>query len=333
MEIMCQWGDRPPVDESVATTTRLECRRKIDFRAQRAIREKLRIGEFDIVHAYTSRDLASVIGACRGLRDAPRIVGYRGSINRLQWLDPGNLLTFWNPRVDRIICVCRATNRALLASRISPEKLVTVWEGCDRSVFQTKPRSVLDEFNIPKDAFVVGAVANMRPVKGLDLLLRAAQELTDLQDLHLLLIGDVQDSRISRLAADPRIADRTHMVGPRPDGGSYTGLMDVYVSPSRMEGLSMSIMEAMAQAVSLVVSDVGGNTELIRAQVDGFVVPSEDSTALASAIRRLYDSPQLRRQFTCSAQQRIADEFCVPKWTDRLYRVYRDLVDQQRRAA
>ena len=128
---------------------------------------------------------------------------------------------------------------------------------------------MLDQFNIPKDAFVVGAVANMRPVKGLDILLRAAQELTDLRDLHLLLVGAVQDSRVSTLAADHRIADRTHLVGPRPDGGSYTGLMDVYVSPSRMEGLSMLIMEAMAQEVSLVVSDVGGNTELIRDQVDG----------------------------------------------------------------
>ena len=174
----------------------------------------------------------------------------------------------------------------------------------------------------------MGAVANMRPVKGLDILLRAAQELTDLRDLHLLLVGAVQDSRVSTLAADHRIADRTHLVGPRPDGGSYTGLMDVYVSPSRMEGLSMSIMEAMAQEVSLVVSDVGGNTELIRDQVDGLVVPRDDSTALAHAIRRLYDSPQLRRKLTSSAQQRIADEFCGPKWTDRLYRAYCDLVDQ-----
>ena len=333
LELMCHWHDRPPVDESVAVTTRLECRRKIDFAAQRTIREKLRTGQFDIAHAYTSRDLASVIGACRGLRIATKIVGYRGTINRLQWRDPGNFLSFWHSRVDRITCDCRATNRALLASRIPPEKLVTVCEGCDPSVFQTKPRSLLDEFNIPRNAFVVGAVASMRPVKGLDLLLRAAWELTDLRDLRLLLIGQVQDSRIPRLAADPRIADRTHLVGWLPDAASYTGLMDVYVSPSRQEGLSMSVMEAMAQEVSLVVSDVGGHTELIRNQVDGLVVPSEDSTALAHAIRRLYDSPQLRRQFTYSAQKRIANEFCVPKWTDRLYRVYCDLVDQPRRAA
>ncbi len=116
LEIMCHWGDRPSVNDSVAVTTRLECRRKIDFAAQRAIREKLRTGEFDIVHAYTSLDLASVIGAFRGLRDAPKIVGYRETINRLQWRDLGNFLTFWHSRVDRIICVCRATNRALLAS-------------------------------------------------------------------------------------------------------------------------------------------------------------------------------------------------------------------------
>jgi len=130
-----------------------------------------------------------MLAACRGLRPMPKLVGYRGTVNRLRVLDPANWITFWHPRLSNIICVCDATNRALQGSRIDPAKLTTVWEGCGAESIATLPRSARAEFNIPEDAFVVGIVANMRPVKGIDLLLRAAIETADLSKLYLLLIG------------------------------------------------------------------------------------------------------------------------------------------------
>lgn len=307
---------------SVAT---LQCKSKVDLSARRRIREQLRRVRPDVVFAYTSRNLANTIAACRGSGTTPHLLGYRGTINRLHTLDPANWITFWHPRVDGIICVCEATQRALHESGVPRSRLRTIWEGCDATLLPVLDRQALTEFDIPADAFVVGTVANMRPVKGVDLLLQAAQQLND-RDIYWLLIGDVRDPRIHDLARSPELRERVRLPGPRSGGGAYTRLFDIYVAPSRMEGLSMGIMEAMAQAACPVVTNVGGSAELIRSEVDGIVVPPENVAELASAIRRLHDDRDLRQRLANSAQQRSATEFSIQSWTDRHLKLYREIM-------
>ncbi len=330
LEVMCPWTDQPPLDPSVIPQTRLHCRHKVDVAGRRAIRRKLKSSSFDLVHAYSSRDLANLVGARHGVHPRPRLVGYRGTVNRLQRFDPAHWITFWHPAVDKIICVCHATERTLRESNIPPAKLTTVWEGCNPEVLQAPSREALAEFDIPSDAFVVGTVANMRPVKGVDLLLRAATQLADLPNVYWLLIGDVRDPQIPGLAADPRIADRVRLAGARPHGGRFAGLFDVYIAPSRMEGLSMGIMEAMALQTCPVVTNVGGSPELVRHEVDGLIVPPEDPTAIAQAVRRLYRAADLRQQLAASALGRIREVFSVANWADRLYHAYREELESSR---
>jgi len=328
LEIMARWDrDAPAISHSIPLTN-LTCRHKLDLAARQRIREKVRAGKFDIVHAYTSTNLANLIGACRGLRPMPRIVGYRGAIKPLRLLDPANWITFWHPRLAKIICVSHATERALLKSRIPPSKLAAVLEGCDPENLQPLPRSARHEFDIPADAFVVGTVANMRRGKGLDLLLEAALQLGDLQDVYYLLIGEPRDPQLAELAADPRIAQRVRLAGPRPNGAQYIGLFDVYACPSRMEGMGIAVLEAMVQKVCPLVTNVGGLPELIRDQREGLIVPTEDPAALAGAIRRLHRDPALRTRLGEAAFRRGMNEFSVAAWKDRLMGVYRDLLGQ-----
>lgn len=325
LEIMAPY-DEPPQFSARIPLTPLKCRSKIDFKAQRKIRQKLDSGEFDVAHAYTSRNLATLIGACRGLRRKPKIVGYRGAISRLRTLDPANWMTFWHPAVDKITCVSQASERALRASGVPQSKLVAVVEGCDPDSLRKADPADKEAFDIPPGAFVVGAVANMRPVKGIDLLLQAALQLTDLPNLYWLLIGDVSDPRITTLAADARISDRVRLAGRRAYGRRYAELFDLFASPSRMEGFGIAVLEAMVQKVCPLVSNVGGLTELIRHEQDGLVVPPEDPTAIAGAIRRLYHDSELRRRLANSAYQRSASEFSITAWTQRIEHVYRDLL-------
>ncbi|HUG68283.1 MAG TPA: glycosyltransferase family 4 protein [Pirellulaceae bacterium] len=322
LDVMCRWSEEPPLDSSLMPLTHLHCRNKVDFAARSRIRSQIQSGSYDIVHAYTSKNLASVIGACRGLRQAPKIVGYRGTVNRLRLLDPANWITFWHPRVAKILCVCRATENALAASGIPPSKLATVLEGCAPDSLCTPPRSARSEFDIPEDAFVVGLVANMRPVKRIDLLLEAAIQLEHLRNVYWLLVGPVNDGRIETLAADRRIADRVRLTGARPGAGRLAGLFDVYASPSQMEGLSMSVMEAMAQRVCPLVSNAGGLPELVEHEVSGLVVPTENTEAIAHSICRLHDNAAFRQQLADAAYERAISEFSIEAWTERLAQVY-----------
>ncbi len=333
LEVMCRWQDQAPLDRSLVPLTKLCCRSKLDFHARRAIRSRVRTGRYDIVTAYTSKALANVLGALRGVSPQPRVLGYRGTVNQLHLLDPANWITFWHPRLTKTICVCQATQRALCDSGIPSSKLETVWEGCCLDKNAQLARTQRREFQIPDAAFVVGVVANMRPVKGVDLLLRAALQLADLSDIYWLLIGEVRDARVHELAQDPRITDRVRLPGARAGGGRYASLFDVYASPSRMEGMPMAVMEAMHQGVGVVTTAVGGCGELVRDMQDGLVVAPEEPAALASAIHLLYQNRSLRRQLAQSAQHRATQVFSIDAWADRLANVYHSVLQSDRRQA
>ncbi len=319
LEVMCRWDGPPPLDPSRIPLTQLRCRHKLDLAARRAIRSQIARRGYDLVQTYTSRNLANVIGACRGLRDAPRIVGYRGAISRLRLFDPANWITFWHPSVSKIVCASRAVRQALLDSGIPNDKLAPVVEGCDGDSLRMRNRESLTEFG------VVGGIANMRPVKGMDLLLKAAVQLADLTNVYFLLIGEVMDSQVTELARDPRISNRVRLGGRIPDAGRFANLFDVYAAPSRMEGLGMSVIEAMSQRVCPIVSNVGGLPELVEHETNGLIVPKEDAPALADAVRRLHDDSPLRRCLADAAYQRANDEFSIEAWTRRLYAVYAEL--------
>lgn len=318
-----------PAELSHMAAPIVECRTKIDFRARWQIRDYLKKNPVDVAHAYTSRNMANLAGACWGLSNAPKLIGYRGTIDRLSRLDPANWLTFWHPRFDRIYCVCHATQTALAASGVPPHKLETVWEGCDPRLLDVRPREILADYGIPKNAFVIGTVANARRVKGIDILLRSAIELAGKLDVYWLVVGAIIDPQVAELASDPRISDRVKLIGTQWSGGGYCGLLDIYVAPSRKEGLSMGIMEAMSQASCSIVTDVGGNSELVRHKIDGLVIPPEDPAALSQAIVELWQDREKRAQYARSSQQRAAELFSIETWGSRICNGYRRLVAEQ----
>ncbi len=312
-----------PTQLSHLSAPAVTCRNKIDLRAVRQIRRNIAENSFDIAHAYTSRNMANLAWACLGLRNAPQLIGYRGTIDRLSRLDPANWLTFYHPHFAAINCVCHATQSALAASGLPQRKLETVWEGCAPELLKIRSRHVFAEYDIPPDAFVIGTVANARPVKGIDILLRSAIELAGELDVYWMVVGAIVDPLVAKLARDPRLNGRVKLIGSQPSGGGFCGLFDLYVAPSRKEGLSMGIMEAMSQGCCPIVTDVGGNSELVRHEVDGLVIPPEDPHALSKAIRNLWTDPQKRAHYATSAQRRAAETFSIQAWGNRLCNLYR----------
>lgn len=311
-----------PIELSHLSAPTVSCRTKIDFRAMRKIRAYLGLNSFDIAHAYTSRNMANLAWACLGLRNAPQLIGYRGTIDRLSRLDPANWITFYHPRFAVIDCVCHATQAALAASGLAQKKLETVWEGCAPETLTIRSRQVFAEYGIPPDAFVIGTVANARPVKGIDILLRSAIELAGELDVYWMVVGAMIDPAVAKLARDPRLKGRVKLIGSQPSGGGFCGLFDLYVAPSRKEGLSMGIMEAMSQGSCPIVTNVGGNPELIRHEVDGIVIPPEDPRALSQAIRSLWANSDKRAMYAASAQCRVAETFSIQAWGIRLCSLY-----------
>ena len=127
------------------------------------------------------------------------------------------------------------------------------------------------------------------------------------------------------MAASP-VAERIHCVGHRRDAPALAAASDVFVLPSlRREGLARSLIEAMAYARPVIVTDCGGSPELVVDGVSGIVVPVRDPDAIAAAIRKLIADPGLRRRLGEAARERIRTQFRIEDTIEQTLAMYRGL--------
>lgn len=308
------------IRKSGIPVTPIRFRFKFDIQAILAVRRIIFSFRPDIIHTFNKRALTNVLAASAGT--ASRIVGYRGIIGNIQPWNPESRLVFFNRRLLKIICVCRAVEESLNEAGISGDKTVTIYKGHDTSWYTPAARSRLAEWNIPEDAFVVGCAARMRPRKGVDVLVKSFSRLLD-HNAHLLLAGEITDSRIVPMIESSGLAGRIHIAGFREDASSIMGACDTFVMPSlRREGLPRAAIEAMAQGVPPVMTNVGGMPELVHSGRDGIIVPPGDATAMANAIAGLIINPAKRKAMGMAAKQRIIDAFNINDTVSRTTELY-----------
>jgi glycosyltransferase involved in cell wall biosynthesis len=293
-------------------------RPKLDPRSALELRRAMLAFKPDVVQAFWGRALASSVLATSGMRTPPALFSFRGLTARLTWHDLSNFITYLHPRVAGHACESEAVRQAMVASRIEPWRCGTTY-GCIQATTLTHPDrdAVRARFAIPRDAFVVGTVATMRRVKGIDLLLRAAASCEDLKNVYWLLLGPCRDPEVARLAQDPRIGDRVRMPGFLPDASSLISAADLFVMPSRYEALCRALLEAMAQGVCPVVSDAGGMKEVVRHGREGYVFARENVPALVTAIRELHADPYRVTMLAKAAQHRVLSEFTPERMVER----------------
>lgn len=306
----------------------LDLRSNADFRNARRIRRWIKEEGFEIVHGLANRPVANLIWASYGLRN--KVVAYRGTAGHVSRWDPTCYIKWLNPRINRIVCVSKAVERNLAANGVSPDKLITIYKGQDLRWYAdldpAKARAAVDqEFGIPSGTLLIGMAANMRAVKGADLLLRALMELPD--HVHGFFIGEVRDPIIDELARDRRISHRVHFTGFRPDAPQLAGALDINVAPSRSrEGLSKSVIEAMAQRIPTVVSDVGGLPELLGEEGAQYVFPAGDSALFLERLKSLVEAPHERQQAGKRARHRVETVFNLQATVEKTRKTYYDLV-------
>ncbi len=189
---------------------------------------------------------------------------------------------------------------------------------------KTQVRKVL---GIADDVVTIGFLGRLASQKNPLLMIEAFSRLRSIGDerVRLLMVGDGPlQSKARKLADQHGVSDRIDWLGYRTAQQSMPAF-DVFVMPSRYEGMPYVLMEAVSSGIPIVATRVGGASMSIDHGSNGYLVPTEDPAALADAIQKLVDQPSLRSEFSAAALKKSA-EFAVEKMIERTHQLYCKLI-------
>ena len=178
-------------------------------------------------------------------------------------------------------------------------------------------------------------VARHHPVKDQATLIRAfALAAPDVPDADLLMVGDgpLRDD-LTALAASLGVAHRVKFVGVQANVNDWLRASHLFALTSVSEAASLTLLEAMASGLPVVVTEVGGNPEIVRAGVDGLLFPRGDAVAGAECLRRLLRDPDLAARLGASGRARVAERYQLHQTVEAYHRLYRRLARRPTRPA
>ncbi|MFN4260930.1 MAG: glycosyltransferase [Gemmataceae bacterium] len=223
---------------------------------------------------------------------------------------------------QRVVAVCEATRRNLrLTSGARPAQIVTLRNGAAPA-----PVGMNDNDMPSKEGFTLLHVARMSPVKDQATLLRAvALARADVPDLRLWLVGDGPErGNLQCLAQELHLEACVSFGGERSDVGNWLARADAFVLCSLSEAMPMSLLEALAAGLPLIVTDVGAMPEVARLSGAGLVVPPRDVTALAQAITDLAQRRDQLPALGAAARRCYEDHFRPEIMADGYARLYQE---------
>ena len=314
------------IRDSGGKVVELGRRSGIDWALVRSLRRVIREEHIDVVHGhqYTPWFYACLASMGTGVRIVFTEHGrfypdrYRW---KAAWLNP--ILAF---RSQAIVAISKATRRALSTYEFIPRsRIQVIYNGIEPLMPRPGQREQgRGDLGIPENAFVLGTVARLDPVKNQGMLMTAAARLMHrCPDVWLVLVGDGPERvRLEQRADQLGIADRTVFTGFQPNPGDFMQLMDVFLLTSWTEGTSMTLLEAMSLGVPCVATAVGGNPEIVLHGETGHLVPCDDVEALHQTLWSLRQSPGQLKVLGQQGAARFRAEFTVDAMVARYVRLY-----------
>ena len=300
--------DLPRILEHGIQVIDLPSKRKFSRSTIKLIRNSIKDKNIDIVFATSSRNIPNAAFASIGSN--VKLVVYRGTTGGLYRRDPSTYLSVLHPRVDGVVCVSHAVEK-YVKKRVwsrAVKNVITIYKGHNLDWY-TKPETDITQFNTSKENFNVACVANARIHKGLIYVIKAAKELADLQELHILLVGEniSKEPYLSEIETSG-MKSRIHTTGYRHDAPEIIAACDVLVLPSIREGLPRVILESLAYKTPVITSANEGSMEIIDNEVNGYVVPLRDASAIAEKVRHLYYNPETLKALSDNCQYHLKNK-------------------------
>ncbi len=255
--------------------------------------------------------------------------------------DTGDLKSKWHFFLNRlvknifqgVIAVSNSVGVQVSNTEFIPmEKIRTIYNGVRLEKFVVpdadQRNAAREKLGYTSSDFIVGTVAWFRPEKSYDVLFKAIKMVSDrIEEIKVIAVGggpllDYYKSYVKEMG----LSSIVHLVGPTDNVMEYTRAFDVAcLVPTKNEGLSNSVLEKMSMGLPLIVTDVGGNSELVINDYNGYVISPGDIENLAESIFQLYQDPLKREDMGRKSRERVQSQFTISKMIEQ-HEMYYDFL-------
>ena len=282
----------------------------------------------DIIHLHSRRGADTWGGVAAKLTHTPCVLSRRVDNPEPRWLVALKYRLY-----DHIITISEAICQVLISEGVPPQKITCVRSAVDPAPYLQPVDRILmsKEFYLPKNALVIGIVAQLIPRKGHHYLIDAIEVLSkEYSQIRVICFG--QGSLLPQLKTavqQKKLENVIQFAGFRSDLPKWLGGLDILAHPADMEGLGVPLLQASAATVPIVTTRAGGLPEAVLDEMTGILIDPGDTVALTAALRRLIEDADLRKRLGSEGRKRIISEFSVETMAKGNLDVYRRVLDQK----
>ncbi len=285
----------------------------------------------DIIHAHGETPwfygvLASTI-LCGRIKCVVTIHGYGGGDRvTLENTQLWKILTLFTYKV--VVVSKSLLNELMNQSIIFQRNMTAIINGVDVSRIDSSIKQSRQQWFFTPDIKVLGIISRVSAIKNHKLLLRALKWLIEMeQNIKLVIVGDGPEKKsLEHLSQELGIQEAVMFAGERLDATGFFSLFDIFVLPSLSEGISMTILEAMASNTPVIASNVGGNNELITHGVNGFLFESEDLDGLVQIILQVLQHPEDARNAAQKSREKVECEYSFERMVSQYEEIYHAVI-------
>ncbi len=201
------------------------------------------------------------------------------------------------------------------------EKIAYIKNGISPVDFKTRDEArALLELRLPPDHMLIGGIGELHPNKNWLQAITAVAHLP--HTVHLAIIGSGEEyDALKHHTEALGINDRVHLLGYIPNAATYVKAFDIFVLPSKKEGLPYVILEAGLAGLPVIATDLPGNRDIIESGVHGFLIEPE-YRMLATSLEMLIRDPGMRRTLGAALQEKVMSEFSIEHMVNDTFSLY-----------
>ena len=273
------------------------------------------------VYASLSGKICGIpsISCLHGISD----VNQRDKLKRIKFV-------LMNSCSERVVYVSNyLMNHFLDRKFCNKRKSTIIYNGIDIDRFNNSDIvSIRDELRYQESDIIIGAVGDIRPPKGYNVLLKSAKLLSEKVPKIKFIVAGTKTPLLEMLLQmrnDLGLNNVVNFLGYRKDVPSIFKSIDIYILPSISEGFSLTTVEAMASGTPVVATKSGGPEEIITDSKDGILIEKNNPYAIEKAITKLLSNPRMKKEMITEAKRTVADKFSLNTMVNNYLKLYDEL--------